>query len=88
MLICRLLITVAPEERGNRHGYIGYDYARDASDSIEQRNADDFSWWPEDDRWARPRAIEIAQEEIDDHIRRGIGGELLSYEILEEKTGD
>lgn len=87
MKIKSLTITVASESRGNRHGYIGSDYARDAAVEIERSLAAmGRSSWPADDaaaELAESSARREAEEQIaqcDDMFR-----DLLSIEITEEE---
>lgn len=89
MKIKSLTITVASESRGNRHGYIGSDYARDAAVEIERSLAAmGRSSWPADadadlaEASARREAAEqIAQ--CDEMFRNLLGIEITEEEIEE-----
>lgn len=88
MKIKSLTITVKSEDRGNRHGYIGSDYARDAAAEIERSLAAmGRSSWPADDAdadLAEASAIREAEEQIaqcDDMFRDLLGIEITDEEI-------
>ena len=78
-----LSINVKNEPRGNRHGYLPSDYARDAALEIEKEMANlGIKSWPIDDVRAEKTAIDYAHEEIykcSDMFR-----DKLSIEITEE----
>jgi hypothetical protein len=80
MRIKTIDITVAQEPRGNRHGYTGSDYARDAAVEIERDlSAQGLRSWPSDEadvEASARRAAESMIAECDESFRPLLGIEI------------
>ena len=78
MQLKKLVINVESQEKGPASEYGRFNYARDFAFQLVTQYSDQFVF---DCELGKRGAIRIAEQEIEDYKKSGIGGELLSYSI-------